>query len=202
MLYVPKKNQHLIRSTLPTSHGFEPFPREGQEKLFNPLLTAPTSKSKFVMMFDWVGTMDVSPYLCIKEGLQFRREVCGGEDKIMDYCTNLSRDAVRTAAQFLKTEVMENKEGTLTDCFMSNLGLPLQIGEGKGEIPVSETVAVAIWMTARLSEEFDLYSPVYIHAGKFWTRWSGQIYLEPKDFEFGAKALKTLCERAKTGEYK
>lgn len=33
------------------------------------------------------------------------------------------------------------------------------------------------------------------------TRWSGQIYLEMDDYVKAAEVLKTMCERAKKGEY-
>ena len=201
MFYVPKRNQHLIRSSLPTSHGYEPYPREGEEEIFNPLNVAKSGKSKFVMLFEFVGTQDVSPYLCIKEGLRFRREVCGVEEEIMKYCINLINEGANLGAKILGTEVMQNTEGTLTQCFMANVRLPLTIGDGKGEIPAKEAIKVAIRLIARMAKEYDIYLPVFSHAGKLWTRWSGQIYLDLKDFEYGAEALKAMCERAKMGEF-
>ena len=201
MFYVPKRNQHLIRSSLPTSHGFEPYPRAGEKEIFNPLLVASTNKNRFEVLFDFVGTLDVSPYICIIEALKFRREVCGGEEKIMDYCQNISVEAAEHCARTLGTDYMQNKEGTLTKCFMVNIRLPLTIGSNEGEIAEKDTYAVAVWMTLRMADEYDMYSPVFIHAGKFWTRWCGQIYLEMADYAKGAEALKTMCERAKKGEY-
>ena len=201
MFYVPKRNQHLIRSSLPTSHGFKPLPREGAEEIFNPLLVASSNKNRFEMLFDFVGTLDNSPYICIKEALAFRREVCGGDEKIMNYCQNLSLEAAKMCAQTLGTELMENKEETLTKCFMVNVRLPLTIGSKEGEIAEKSTYAVAVWITSRISDEYDMYSPVFIHAGKFWTRWSAQIYLDIEDFVKGAEALRAMCERVKKGEY-
>jgi len=164
-------------------------------------MVASGQKSKFEMLFEFVATQDVSPYLCIVEALKFRREVCGGEKKIMQYCENLSNEAGRLGAQILGTEIMQNREGTLTRCFMTNIGLPMKIGNGEKEIPEKDTYEVAVWMNARLADEHDVYSPVFTHAGKFWTRWSSQIYLEMEDYANGAEALKLMCERAKNGEY-
>lgn len=176
VFYVPKRNQHLIRSSLPTSHGFRPLPREGSEEIVNPLMVAPGGKSEFVMLFEFVATQDVSPYLCIEEALKFRRDVCGGETKIMKHCEDISNEAGRLGAKILGTEIMQNEEETLTKCSMTNLRLPLEIGEGEGEIPERDTIPFAIWATARLAEEHDIYSPVFIHAGSFWVRYLSTLY--------------------------
>ena len=201
MFYVPKRNQHLVRSSLPTSNGFKPLPRGTEKEITNPFTTASNAKSDFEVLFESIATLDVSPYLCISEALRFRREECGGEESIMGYCEGFVSEAGKMGAKILGTSVMQNEEGTLTKCFMINLRLPLTIGSNEGEIPERDTYAVAVWMTSRGAEEYDMFSPVLVHAGKFWTRWSGQIYLDLSDFEKGAKALKVICERVKKGEY-
>lgn len=201
VFHVPKRNQHLIRTSLPTSHGFVPRPRGPGHEIFNPLLTDTFGKSAFVLLFEFVATLDVSPYLCIEEALKFRREVCGGETKIMEYCDQISDEAGRLAAKIMGTEVMENKTKTLTKCAFTNVRLPLEMGDGQGQILEKDMYRVAVWMTAMLMKESDVYLPVFFHANQFWSRLSGQIYLGLGDFEKGAKALKKLCERAKKGEY-
>lgn len=164
-------------------------------------MTDSSGKSPFVLLFEYVATLDVSPYLCIEEALKFRREVCGGEEKIMRYCEEISSEAGRLAAGIMGTNVMENKTRMLTKCAFTNVRLPLEIGDGQGQIQEKNMYLVAVWMTAMLVRESDIYSPVFFHARKFWTRFSGQIYLDLGDFEKGARALKALCERAKSGEY-
>lgn len=121
--------------------------------------------------------------------------------KIMEYCDQISSEGGRLAAKILGTEVMENKTKTLTICAFSNVRLPLEIGNGEGQILEKDMYRVAVWMTAELMKEWDVYLPVYFHANQFWTRFSGQIYLDFGDFEKGARALKKLCERAKRGDY-
>ena len=201
VFHVPKRNQHLIRTSLPVSHGFVPRPRGPGHAIFNPLLTDTSGKSPFVLLFDFVATLDVSPYLCIEEALKFRREVCGGEIKIMEYCDQISDEAGRLAAEIMGTEVMENKTNMITKCAFTNVRLPLEVGDGQGQVLEKDMYRVAVWMTAMLTKESDVYSPVFFHARKFWTRFSGQIYLDIGDFEKGARALKKLCERAKKGGF-
>lgn len=164
-------------------------------------MTDSSGKSPFVLLFEYVATLDVCPYLCIEEALKFRREVCGGEENVMKYCEGISSEAGALAAAILGTDVMENETKTLTKCAFSNVRLPLEVGDGEGQIAEKDMYRVAVWMTMMLVNESDVYSPVFFHAKCFWTRLSGQIYLDICDFEKGAKALKALCERARRGEY-
>ncbi|KAL9591628.1 MAG: hypothetical protein Q9179_007531 [Wetmoreana sp. 5 TL-2023] len=199
VFYVPERNHHLIRSSIPTSHGYEPFPIEGQEKVFNPFPEG--RRSRFVEMLQFVGTTDVSPYLCMEEALKFRQDVCGGEDRIMEYCEKVSNEGGQKAAELFGTEVMENGEKTLTKCCMTNVRLPLKVGEGAGEIKKADAFPVVAWMAQILVNEYDLFVPPYFHGGSFWVRFSGQVYVEAEDFSAAAKVLKGLCERVQKGEY-
>ena len=201
MFHVPKRNQYLIRTSLPTSHGFDPLPQEGSKEIVNPLMIFGNNKSSFVTLFEFVATLDVSPYLCIEEALKFRRDVCGGEEEIMTYCKRISNEGGEKIAEILGTEVMENGEKSLAKCALTNVKLPLIIGDGPGEIPQTDTITVAIWMTEILAKVHDVYLPAFVHADAFWTRLSGQIYLELEDCIKGARILRDLCERASGGEY-
>ena len=160
-----------------------------------------SKKSNFEILFQFVATMDSSPYLCIEEALKFREEVCGGEERIMKHCVDLSNAAGKLAAEILRTEVMENGDKTLTRCSFVNVKLPLTIGDGDGKIPELDASTVVVWLVASLAKETDTYAPCFLHAGSFWTRLSGQIYLELDDYARGARALARLCDRAKKREY-
>lgn len=195
MFYVPVRNQALIRSSLPTSHGFKPMLMPGQAEGFNPLPSS--GRSDFVEMFQFTATIDVSPYLCMEEALKFRREVCGGEEKIMDYCHELARQGGKHAAAVLGTEALPNGEGT---CF-ANVRLPFRVGNGPDQIKYAEASPVVAWMTKTLDKEYNTFIAIYPHAGSLWARFSGQIYLETNDFIWGADVLKTLCQRVSDGEH-
>ncbi len=56
------------------------------------------------------------------------------------------------------------------------------------------------WMQKVLVDEFNTFVAIYEYDGKLWTRISGQIYLELKDFEWLGGVLKGLCERVRVGE--
>ncbi|KAK3399605.1 pyridoxal phosphate-dependent transferase [Sordaria brevicollis] len=213
VFYVPVRNQHLIRSTLPTSHGF--VPKTGER--FNPL--PPTEKSEFVNNFEFVGTVDNSPFFCVKDAIRWRKEVLGGEERIMEYTTNLARTGGQKVAEILGTRVLENKKGTLVRCAMVNIALPLVTGpdpktavtlteeekkevEGMYEIPAEEASKAFNWMYKVLQEDYNTFIPMTFYRRRFWARLSAQVYLEESDFEWAGQTLKELCERVARGEYK
>ncbi len=90
----------------------------------------------------------------------------------------------------------------MNHCAFSNIRLPLKIGLEEGEVPEHDAFKAVNWMAQHLVEEYDTFTALYFHAMSFWTRVSGQVYLEIEDFDKGAYALKTLCERVKRGEYR
>lgn len=132
VFYVPVRNQHLMRSPLPTSHGF--VPRTGG-KINNPL--PPSKKSEFVTNFEFVGTMDSSPYFCIPAALAWRSKVTygdkKGEDAILEYCFQLSKEGGKVVTSALGTELLENEEGTLSEgTNFVNVRLPISYAEDAG----------------------------------------------------------------------
>lgn len=129
IFYVPRRNQHLIRSTVPTSHGYIPLP--GATPRTNPL--PPSAKSVFVNAFEYVGTLDNSPYLCVKDALEFRERVLGGEARIQRYMRSLASEGGATVSEKLKTWVLGRKnvkEDSLKPCAMVNVAMPLVVTHG------------------------------------------------------------------------
>ncbi|CAK3811454.1 PLP-dependent transferase [Lecanosticta acicola] len=200
VFYVPVRNQHLIRSSLPTSHGF--VPRE-TEAAFNPL--PPSQKSEFVNQFEFVGTLDNSPYLCIPTALQWREKVrygeLKGEEAVMKYCVDVARQGGDKTAQILGTEVLENAEGTLRNCAFANVRLPLSYSDLAGG-DMNTAISIAQWMSKTLLDEYNTFLALLIHAENFYVRLSGQIYLTEEDFDWAGNVLKEVCARAKKGEWK
>jgi selenocysteine lyase/cysteine desulfurase len=188
VLHVPARNQPSIRSALPTSYGYVPRP----------------GSSVFVDMFEFVGTMDVSSYLAIPAAIAWRRDVCGGEDAIMKYCWRIGRAGADLVAERLKTEVMKREGGE--DCALWNVKIPICTVEAGAcaAIKVAEEDAgkVTDFMTSKMVDEYNTYiALVPNYQGHWWARFSGQIYLELKDFEFAARVLHELVVRAGNKEY-
>lgn len=130
VFYVPQRNQHLIRSTVPTSHGYVPLP--GAAPRTNPL--PPSAKSVFVNAFEYVGTLDNSPYLCVKDALEFRERVLGGEARIQRYMSSLATEGGAAVSKKLRTWVLghEHARGdSLKHCAMVNVAMPLIVRQDK-----------------------------------------------------------------------
>ncbi|KAF2279270.1 PLP-dependent transferase [Westerdykella ornata] len=205
LFHVPTRNHHLLRSTLPTSHGFIPKPRRGVT-ITNPLPSVGT-KSAYITNFEFVGTIDNSPYLCVPDAIKWRASI-GGEEKIMKYCQDLARKAAHRAAEILGTEVLDNSTGSLTrGCALSNTRLPLEyaeieaVGVKAGVAKEDVGVQVRNWLSRAVIDEYDTFMALMFYGGAWWVRWSGQVYLELEDFEWGAERLKELCARVREGEF-
>jgi selenocysteine lyase/cysteine desulfurase len=99
IFYVPFRNQHLIRTCLPTSHGYQ----------YLSAPPGPTCKTPFVHLFEFVTTIDYTPYICIHSALDFRKRICGGEEEIRKYCWEMARVGGKRVAEVLGTEVLDNK---------------------------------------------------------------------------------------------
>ncbi|KAI2622002.1 PLP-dependent transferase [Hypomontagnella submonticulosa] len=196
VLYVPYRNQGLIRTTYPTAEGYQPVPH--RETL--------SQTSYFVGLFEKVSTIDTTPYICVIEALKFRNQVCGGEECVRNYCINMAKEGGELMATIMGTEVLENKARTLRDCCFTNVRLPLDVapegsqqGRREGKIPADEAKAVADWITIATVNEFDTFIATRYYAGAFWIRISSQIYLERADFEWAANVLLDLCSRVRKG---
>jgi len=202
VFYVPLRNQPFMRSTLPTSHGFEPRPRPGIEYL-NPLPAS--DKSPYVTNFEYVGTVDPAPYLCVPVALKWRQEVCGGEEKIREYCVELNKRASECVAEILGTEYMECEEGTLRECNMSNVRLPLDVEEiakmcaRRGE-PFNGD-QVRDWITFKCMRGHGVFMAFVYYNNAWWVRLSSQIYLDLSDFGKAAGVLKRVCEDVRNGRF-
>lgn len=205
VFHVPIKNQHLIRSTLPTSHGFTP----STMTIASPLPKAKStddSTSAFTANFAFVGTIDNSPYLCVPDAIKWRQSL-GGEAKIREYCTTLVQEGAKHVATVLGTEIMDNSTKTLTQCCFANIRLPISVAKAKevaakagvGEAEVG--MSVRDWVCKSSIDDYNTFIQCMFYDGAWWTRLSGQVYLELADFEWAAETLKTLCERVEAGEW-
>jgi hercynylcysteine S-oxide lyase len=200
VFYVPERNQALMRSTLPTSHGFTPRP--GRMVIENPLPRI--DMNAFVANFEFVGTGDNSPYLCIPEAIKWRKEICGGEAAIRKYCKRLALEGGKKIAAILGTHILDNDAQTLTDCCMVNVLLPIGIGLEPNEHPYlvnpGYRANVTKWISETMVKEFKTFVAIFFFQGQWWARVSGQVYLDISDFEWTGEMLKKLCERVGKGK--
>jgi hypothetical protein len=72
----------------------------------------------------------------------------------------------------------------------------------EGEIASADVGKVVDYMQATFVREFDTFIAMYAYKGRLWTRLSGQVYLEMKDWEWCGEVVKEVCGRVRRGEYK
>ncbi|KAJ3565042.1 hypothetical protein NPX13_g7640 [Xylaria arbuscula] len=199
VLYVPRRNQHLIKTSYPTDGRYLP---EADRKSMLPV-------EYFGSLFEHVSTIDTSPYLCVLEALKFRNE-CGGETQIRDYSITLAKQGGELMSKLMGTEVLKSKTGAQEACCFTNVRLPLRVNKDKSEfsaqagggIRVGDAQTVAYWITERTVSEFDTYLAVRYYNDAFWARLSGQVYLDRSDFAWAAGVLIELSARAERGDWK
>lgn len=212
VLYVPPRNQHLMVSTLPTSHGYVPQNTGGSLRP-NPL--PKSDKPHFVQNFEFSGTIDTAPFFCVKDAVRWREEKFGGERAVMEYCEDLARAGGKRIAEILGTRVLDNESGSMSRCAMTNVCLPIKIssstddnageaveGGGQVTIPAADVTNVLQWMQRELPEHYDTFVPTYLFQGELWARVSAQVYLEMDDFVWTAEVLQKLVARVGKGDYK
>ena len=187
VLHVPFKNQHLIRSTLPTSHGFAP---RGQN-------------SQWTTNFEFVGTVDYTPFCVVPHAIKWRQEVCGGEAAIYDYCNTLLRRGTRIVCQALHGNdddaILQNfsiEEGDLQACLLSMVRFPIT------GIEDTEVAKVLAWLKETIVREYKTFIFFIFFQKTFYVRLSAQVYLDEDDFKWAGEALKSVCERVEKGEWK
>lgn len=209
VFHVPVRNHHLLPTTLATSRGYVPkkSDREGRTQ---PMPDDGTGKNHFVRNFEWVGTRDDTPFLCVKDAIAWRKDALGGEDRIISYLWDLNKKGIKHVSEFLGTTILENKAGTLTNCGMANVALPLWVGEaGKAKAPEGQTVLSSEdapkafnWIQKKMFDEYKTFMALWVRWDRFWVRISAQVYLDMGDYEFAGRTLKELSERVSKGEFR
>jgi len=158
-MHIPARNHALIRTTFPTSHGFVPLPSHPSSSHFthirNPLPVSRSADNNALQtLFSFVATADNTPYYCVPAALNFRNNICGGEEDIYRYIRDVAQRGADLLAMVLGTEVMDDLDpgeglkamgsveghvvsrqgegssrwvGGLRDCAMANVLLPLTI---------------------------------------------------------------------------
>jgi selenocysteine lyase/cysteine desulfurase len=214
-MYCPVRNQHLMRSTLPTSWGLPPLPAAPGDPAITHYPRGPhtaADESWFERNFAFIGSGDFAPYLCVPAALEYRASI-GGEAAIRAYCEALAREGGRKVAAVLGTEVLDNSTHTLTRCFLTNVRLPVSLaacqelaaraaGEGRAA-PVRERVSATVkqWIERTTAREYHGFQAVFEYGGGWWVRLSAMVYVDMADFERTAAVLKEVAERAERGDW-
>lgn len=179
-LYVPTRNQYIMKSSLPTSHGYAN--------------RTPTD-TNFVGQHEWTGTSDFINLLSVIPALAFRKWL-GGEAAIYSYCHKLAMEGGRKLAQTMGTHVMHDSDEQTV--FMTDVQLPLPVEKTRGELyPREVAIKIQLALRERTLFERNTYAAHYFHGGVWWIRASAQAWLEVRDFEELGKIFVEVCDEIK-----
>ncbi|KAK7611554.1 pyridoxal phosphate-dependent transferase [Phyllosticta paracitricarpa] len=223
VMYAAPRNHHLIRSTLPTSHGWQPLPNPSPTTNTTTTTTTPSPQpalynatASFSAPFELPGTMDPTPYLCVPAALHYRATSLPGERAIHGYHERLARAAGAALAARLGTRVLSNASlnasgrDTLGACAFSNVLLPLSTARcseagarrlGRGVAPEEASGGVLKWVSEEVVRVGGTFVAVVEYGGEWWVRVSGSVFLEVSDVVGVAGVLQDVCGRAEEGAW-
>ncbi|RPD59984.1 PLP-dependent transferase [Lentinus tigrinus ALCF2SS1-7] len=182
LLYVPQRNQYMIKSSVPTADEYCSPGTKAYEK----------RGTGFVTQHEYLGGSDVTPFLVIPEVFAFRQWL-GGEEAINGYCSKLAVEGGKRLAEVMKTQVLD-ESGELT-LNMPNVQLPLPVEKTPGELyPPELRTKINLFLQSKLLYDWKTYAAHYYHNGGFWCRCSAQVFNEVSDFEYLGRAFNALCQ--------
>ncbi|ODV86442.1 hypothetical protein CANARDRAFT_6914 [[Candida] arabinofermentans NRRL YB-2248] len=179
VMYVKPEHQQFIEP-FPISHAYGP-------------------DVQFFEKFIFSGSNDFSRFFCVEKAIEFRNEVCGGEDNIREYCQSLAK---KIGEYFGKDRVIDNEEGTLVTSLI-NIKVPLTseqhqlLAKRKNDAAYWKKVRCFFW--DRLLKDHKTYLMLGWHNDMFYIRFSCQIYNELEDYISAYDAFeKVFAEFAKS----
>ena len=202
VLVVPERNQKVLRVSLPTGvesvREAEAEVGRGEEGKEVVKEEDGGEKSRFVKTFAYTGTLDDNPYLCLEAALEWRKKVTWGsktgDEAIKGYISDLSKKGGKRVAEIMRSEVLENEEGTLGNSGFANVRLPLTLEDVSTEIEnEKQCKEIAAEIMRCMIQKHGIALFVYFYAGNWWTRLSAQVFLTLDDFERAGRTLKKVC---------
>ena len=157
----------------PRGCGFLWAPEAMQADL-HPLAISHGYGAGFLAEFDWTGTIDPTPFLCVPDGIAAHTRFGGAA--LMARNRRLALEAGRLLAARWGTTL-----GGPPDAFAAMVTVRL---------PVAETTPEAgLALQRRLAEEQRIEAAIIAQAGALWVRVAAQVYNELADYERLAAVL-------------
>ena len=173
VLYVPKRNQHIVRASFPTSFAYI-SPKDRKEGDYNfveqfecRFFIDKYSSLPFVDTSIGNGTIDFVPLLSIEAAFAFRSWL-GGEHVINAYTHKLAVEGGKRLAQILGTKVLD-EDGEFTES-MANVQLPIPLDYSYPKIDEL--------LKRKLLLERKMFAAPLYHNRLWWVRCSAQVWLE------------------------
>lgn len=151
-----------------------------------------------VNQFAYVSTVDYTSMLTIPDAINFRKEVCGGEEAIMEYNLKLAKEASKYILDNWEgSYLMNGKEDDIVTT-MFNIQIPTY-SKANGYTS-DQLMKIGVFVNDYLTKVKRTYVPVFIYRDELWARFSAQIYLELEDFKWGLDAMKEAFEKYESSQ--
>lgn len=186
VMYVDPRFHGEIQ-TLPVSHSYV------DQSVVKP------NNMTLIDKFYFIGTKNFAAIATVKEAIKFREEVCGGEEAIAEYCTNLSKAAIENHQKkwpFMKfinnsnllilVPSMVNLVISIDDlCKHYDIEFPSIDFSNKAQV-----LNFHDFVDELLLKEYKARVPFDIKPdGHIWMRFSCQLYNEASDYDFATDSL-------------
>lgn len=185
VLYVSPKHFREIQS-MPVSHSYVSP---------NAVLSPEEEANLLVSKFTFSGSISFAGISCIKTALDFRKNVCGGEEAISKYCFDLARQVGELALRkWPGSTLIENEERSLTTA-MVTIFYPLERHTKTFDLSDKKLAQHLIkTISATQIEKYKTFVPFDVHRGKLFARFSCQVYNELVDYEYACEAAESALK--------
>ncbi|SCU82960.1 LAME_0C03488g1_1 [Lachancea meyersii CBS 8951] len=195
LLYVNPKHHATIQTT-PVSWNYT---AEGCQAIKDPKTAEEIEHNDHLMhnKFWFSGTVSYAAYFCVEEAIAFRKNICGGEEKIREYQWQVQKAAIEAITGVFGpgSKLMQNSTGTLTTPGLFNVSLPLDAKYSS----IQQKLSTDFNFFRRFKAQCDVvarskkaYAPFYFHGGDAWVRFSAQIFNEVQDYVVAAEIIKAI----------
>jgi len=140
-----------------------------------PAILSHGTEAGYTAAFDWIGTRDVTPWLCFESGTK-------------------AHDAFGGAGLMARNRLMAAAGAKiLAESLGAHASAPLEMRAAMAALSLGDAPSdpgSALKLRQVLAREYGVVVPVHIFAGKLWLRISAQIYNEIDDYRRCAEALR------------
>ena len=144
-----------------------------RQSMTRPVVLSHGSEESYIAAFDWIGTRDATPWLCLKAAIRAHDRYGGA--RLMARNSQLAAEA----ADFLSHR-LNGRVSAPAGMRGAMAALALDTPPNQADPPTIR------W---RLAHEFRITVPVFAFADRLWVRISAQVYNETGDYEALAEAL-------------
>lgn len=137
--------------------------------------------------FCYVATADYSAMQSTIELLNFRKEICGGDEVIFEYQNKLAKEASKMICDEFGTKDINTSS---TPMAMFTILFPYEIE------PELQRDFI-LFAHEKFAKEYKTFIPLESYKNKLYARFSASIYLELDDFKVGIAAIRSVVEEWK-----